>query len=107
MLNPSEIYRELVEAGDAWAAAHEDAEMLRETQKILKAKCMNESEEKSISAKELSAFSDPRYENHVHMMVACGCVEAKAKVRYECLKIQAELMRTAAANERAANRSAT
>lgn len=105
-MNPTDIYQELVTTGDTWADAHEAAEMLRETQKTFKAKLMKESQEKSIAAKELDAISSPDYEQHVISAVKATGDEARARVRYDRTKIQADMWRTLNANERAANRSA-
>ena len=105
--NPASIYQQLTEAGDTWADAHEAAEMLRETQKILKAKLMKQSGEKSISAKELDAISSKEYDDHVKLAVEATGAEARAKVRYERVKILADLWRTQNANQRAAMRDAT
>lgn len=107
MFDPNNIYQQLTETGDSWADAHEAAELLRETQKILRAKLMKESEEKSISAKELDALCNPRYEEHVLKAVKATGTEARAKVRWERDRIQVEVWRTQSATERAANRSAT
>lgn len=107
IITPKTIYQQLVETGDIWAAAFECAETLRETQKILKAKLMKESQEKSISARELDALSNPAYEEHLLLALKAGGKEASAKVGYERIKILADLWRTQNANERAANRNAT
>lgn len=106
-MNPKDIYQELIETGEEWAKAHEAAELLRETQKILRAKLMRESNESSNAAKELSAISNPTYEEHVKMTVNATGEEARARVRYDRVKIQADMWRTLNANERAANRNAT
>lgn len=106
MSQPKTIYEELTITGDDWADKHEAAEMLRETQKILKAKLMRESQEKSISAKELEAFCDARYEVHVISAVKATGDEARAKVKYERAKIKADLWRTQNANQRAIAREA-
>lgn len=106
-LNPNNIYEQLVKAGESWADAQHAAELLEETRKTLIAQLATESNENSIAAREAFAFRHADYKKHIEAMTGSRRQANKAKVRYDSMKILAELKRTEAANERAANRVAT
>lgn len=92
--------------GEAWANTQAAAEILEETKKTLIAQLSLQCNEKSIAAKEMFAYAHPDYTEHLQAMNAARKDANKHKVRYESAKVWAELKRTEAANERAANRSA-
>lgn len=100
-LNPDNIYQKLVEAGDAWAEAHEVAELLEESKKTLISQLAADSTEKSMAGKEAEALRHPDYERHIKAMTVARKAANKAKVRYDSAKVWAELKRTEAANLRA------
>lgn len=106
MLDPKDIHERLVTLGTEWAEENAAAELLEETKKTLIAELMNECNEKSSNAKETYALRQRRYLDHIEGMVAARKAANKSKVRYDSAKVWAELKRTEAANERAANRSA-
>lgn len=107
MLNPENIYERLVKLGDEWADAQEVAELMEETKKTLVSQLASDSDEKSIAARESEALRSDEYKAHIETMVKARKGANKAKVRYDSAKIWSELLRTKAATERAANRSAT
>ena len=106
-INPDDIYRTLVEAGEAWAEAQHLAEHYEETKKTLIAQLATASGEPSVAGREAYALRHPSFIQHTEDMVDARRQANKAKVRYDSAKILAELRRTQAANERAANRYAT
>lgn len=106
MINPHEIYDKLVIAGDDWADKNAAAEIIEETKKIELARLMN-GLEGSHAAKEQQALCNPLYRAFLARMVDARKEANKAKVKYESAKMFAELLRTKAATERVANRSAT
>lgn len=107
MLNPDNIHQRLSELGNEWANAQAAAEILEESKKTLIAQLCTQSDEKSMAAKEMFALSHADYSEHIAAMVAARKDANKAKINYDNSKIWAELKRTEAANERAANRTAT
>lgn len=105
MINPHEVYEKLVTAGDDWANKNAAAEILEEVKKVELARLMN-GLEGSQASKEQQALSDPLYRAFLARMVDARKEANKAKVKYESAKMFAELLRTKAATERVANRSA-
>jgi hypothetical protein len=105
--NPQDIYRELVRLGEAWADANYAAELAEEVKKSLISQLATESPEAAISAREAFALRHPDFRKHIETMVGLRRAANKAKVRYDSAKSYAEMKRTQAANERAANRYAT
>lgn len=106
MINPHDIHERLCSLGQAWAKANYEADLLEETKKTMLAKIMN-GIEGSNAAREMEAQANPLYHDHIARM--CKAREAAniAKVKYDSAKMWAELMRTQAATERAANKYAT
>jgi phosphoribosyl-ATP pyrophosphohydrolase len=96
-----------VKLGEDWSDLNYAADLLEETRKTLISKLANECGETSMAAKDNYALRQGAYDEHVRKMVAARRDANKAKVQYDSAKIWAELKRTEAANERAANRSAT
>lgn len=107
MLNPDHIYQTLVAAGDEWADANAAADILEESKKTILAELMLRSEEKSSAAKETYALSHDDYKRHIKSMVEARRVANRQKVKFDGLKMLAELRRTESANMRAADRYAT
>lgn len=106
LLNPTEIHERLVTLGEEWAESQAAAELLEENKKPLLSQLSLECNEQSAAAKEAFSLRHPDYKKHIDVMVKARKAANKAKVRYDSAKVWSELMRTQAANERAANRSA-
>lgn len=104
--NPTDIYEKLVKLGEEWADTQAAADLLEETRKSVLSQLSTESNETSVAAKESFALRHADYKRHIESMVSTRKAANKARVRYDSAKVFSELMRTAAANERAANRSA-
>ena len=102
MLTPHTIYEQLTTSGDEWVDAFSVAERARQKEKSTLSILMKLSDEKSISAKELDAESDGKYLDACNQLVEAHIKEMAAKIKYERVKIMAEIWRTEAANQRAA-----
>ena len=106
-LNPNEIYEKLVTAGNEWSEANYAAELLEESKKSLLAQLMTKSAAPSRVAAETKALASFAYKEHIELMVSARRDANKARVKYDSARVYSELLRTQAANERAANREAT
>lgn len=106
-INPKEIYENLVTLGTEWAQAKYAHDLLEDARKPLLAKLGAQSNQTTQSAKESYAYSHESYAEHCQKAAEAARIEAIAKVRYNSAITYADLMRTVAANERAANRVAT
>lgn len=104
MFQPQDIYEDLVKLGTEWADAEEVADLLEETKKTLIAQLAAECQEKSVAAKEAYAYAHKEYVEHLKVMTSARKTANRAKVRYDSRRVFAELLRTQAATERAANR---
>jgi len=104
--NPTEIYRQLVESGDAWAEADALARQLEELRKPLLNNLKTQSAEKSDAARETEAYADSEYKQHVEAMCSARLKANKTLVKYNAMKVLAELRRTEQSNIRATMRDA-
>lgn len=107
MLNADNVHEKLVTIGEGWSEMNYAAELLEETKKTLLAQLTLKSSGSSMAAKETEALASGDYDEHIRKMVKARMQANKCKVKYDSAKVWAELKRTEAANERAANRSAT
>jgi hypothetical protein len=106
MINPSEIHKRLSLLGEAWAESNYEASLLEETRKTVLAGLMSKLEG-SQALKEQGALANPSYREHIENMCVARRDADIAKVKYDSARMYAELMRTQAATERAANKYAT
>lgn len=106
IINPQQIYERLATLGDEWAKANYAADVLEETKKPELARLMN-GLEGSHASKEQEALANPLYRAHLARMCEARRDANSAKVKYDSARMWAELMRTQAATERAANKYAT
>ncbi len=104
MLNPDHIYQEMVKLGENWATLNAAAEVLEDTTKTTLAQLASSSKEATNAARETYALGHPEYREHIKSKAEARKAANRAKVQYDSYKVYAELMRTQAANERAANR---
>jgi hypothetical protein len=98
---PERIFAQLNSAGDAWADAQAAAELLEESKKSVLAELMVAQTEGTQSAKEANALASPVYKLHLTNMVSARKEANRARVRFDSMKVLAELRRTQAANRRA------
>lgn len=105
MIDANDIYEKLTKAGNDWAVKNGNADLLEEGKKVILAE-LGRNVDSSYAAKEAYALASPEYKEHVEKMVKARTEANKAKVEYESRKAWVDIMRTNAATERVANRSA-
>ena len=98
--DPDKIYRQLIECGESWVDTNAAAELLEETRKTVLAELMNK-EHGSQNAKESAALANPAYKLHLVNMVTARKEANRAKVRYDSMKVLAEMRRTQESTRRA------
>ena len=100
--DPDRIYQNIVAAGEEWADKEAAAELLEETRKTVLAELMN-AEEKGLSmaARESFALASPTYKLHVTNMVIARKEANKARMRYDAVKVLAEMRRSQESTRRA------
>lgn len=112
--DPAKLTAEVIVIGEEWADQDAAASSLEETKKPLFAKIALENltlgaksgnvgerpKAMSAAAAELHALSDPRYEQHLELMVQARKEANRLRVRYDMGKMKLELMRSLQANMR-------
>jgi len=102
MLNPDQIVRNIVSAGEDWADKESAADLLEETKRTVLAELMNQQPASmSVAAKEQVALADSAYRLHLTNMVSARKEANRARVRYDALKVLAELRRSEESTRRA------
>ena len=99
--DPDRIYKQLADAGEDWADKQAAAELLEETKKSVLAELMNAEVGLSVSARESNALANPAYRLHLTNMVAARREANRARVRYDSMKVLAEMRRTQESTRRA------
>lgn len=99
--DPDRIYHEIVTAGEDWSDKDAAANLLEETRKTVLAELVNQAEGGSIAARESQALADPAFKLHVTKMVAARKEANRAKVRYDAVRVLAEMRRTQESTRRA------
>ena len=99
--DPSRIYIELIATGEHWSNADAAAWLLEETRKPVLAEIKLRSDEKSDAARETVALASTEYREHVAAMVEARRVANLARVRYDAVRMLAEMRRTEQATRRA------
>jgi multidrug resistance efflux pump len=101
-IDPRELTERLRRAGEEWADLNAAAEVLEETKPILLAQIASTHANAGSMAKaEMLAKADPRYADHVGLMVSARKDANKARVKYDSGKAYVELVRSAEASRRA------
>lgn len=103
-MDPQKLSHEIHTAGEAWAEAEAAAQLLEETRKTVLSQIKSKYEG-SDAAKETLALATQDYSDHIKQMVNARREANKARVRWDSLKIYADLMRTKAASARAEMRN--
>lgn len=104
MLIDHDIIERQIKLGLDYAKAKRIAWLAAENIKTVKARLMRKSTAKSASEREQEALSSQEYVEYVEAAVNAGEAEDIAKVHYDAVKAEFELLRTNASTERAANR---
>lgn len=98
--DPEAIYRRLETAGDDWVDKNAAAELLEETKKTVLAELMH-GYQGSTAERERNALADPAFKLHVTKMVAARKDANRARVKYDSVRVLAELRRTQESTRRA------
>lgn len=112
--DPNKLTNEVIKSGEEWADQDAAASNLEETRKSLLAKIQLEFMEQGMrsgalgekpkpmpaSQAELRALCDPRYEQHLELMVEARREAHRSRVRYDLGKLRLELMRSLQATMR-------
>lgn len=98
--NPEAIYQKLNETGDAWVDKNAAAEILEETKKSVLAELMTGFDGPK-TERESKALADPAYRLHLSSMVAARKEANRARVKYDSMRVLAEMRRTQESTRRA------
>ena len=98
--DPTELWKKLVELGEAWADADAAASLLEETRRSVLAEIALHSDGKSVAERETVALSMPAYRDHVRAMVEARRIANKARVNYRAAETWCDMARTAEATKR-------
>lgn len=98
--DPEAIYRRLNDAGDEWVDKNAAAEILEETKKTVIAEIMNGLNGPA-SERERIALADSIYRLHLTNMVTARKDANRARVRYDSVRVLAEMRRTQESTRRA------
>ena len=98
--DPEAIFRRLEDAGNDWADKNAAAEILEETKKTLLAELM-QGFQGSNAERERIALADTTYKHHLRTMVAARREANRARVRYDSVRVLAEMRRTQESTRRA------
>lgn len=98
--DPEKIYHQLNEAGEEWADKDAAANILEETKKTLLAELM-QGFQGSNAERERCALAETTYKLHLKNMVAARKEATRARVRYDSMRVLAEMRRTQESTRRA------
>lgn len=99
--DPTRIYHEIVTSGEDYCDKDAAANLLEETKKSILAKIINSADGGSMAAKESAALADPAYRLHLTQMVSARKEANRAKVKYDAVRVLAEMRRTQESTRRA------
>jgi hypothetical protein len=100
--DPDKIYHQIVTSGEEWADCEAAASLLEETRRTVLAELMNSLDKSmSMAAKESYALADPTYKLHVTNMVTARKEANRTKVRYDAVRVLAEMRRSQESTRRA------
>ncbi len=104
------LIEEVIAAGNAWAEEDASASVLEESKKTQLAQLIMEFSEgakaeggkgMSKAEAELRALADPRYDDHIQMMIAARKTANASRVRYDMGRAYIDLLRSVHATKRA------
>lgn len=98
--DPEAIYRRLEAAGEDWVDKNAAAEILEETKKTVLAERMAEFQG-STAERERNALADSVYKLHLTNMVMARKEANRARVKYDSVRVLAEMRRTQESTRRA------
>ena len=98
--DPEAIFRRLNEAGDDWVDKNAAAEILEETKKTVLAEIM-QGFQGTTAERERNALADAAYKLHLAKMTAARKEANSVRVKYDAVRVLAEMRRTEASTRRA------
>jgi NMD protein affecting ribosome stability and mRNA decay len=98
--NPEAIFAKLNATGEDWVDKNAAAEILEETKKSVLAELMNALEGPK-TEREARALADPTYRLHITNMVTARKEANRARVKYDSMRVLAEMRRTQESTRRA------
>lgn len=98
--DPGRIYQQIIDAGEVWTDCNAAAEMLEENKKSVLAEIMSE-KQGSNPERERQALADAAYRLHLKNMVGARKEANRARVRYDAVRVLAEMRRTQESTRRA------
>ena len=98
--DPEAIYQKLTDAGEEWADKDAAANILEETKKSLLAE-LKVGFTGSDAERERNALAETTYKLHLKNMVAARREANRSKVRYDSMRVLAEMRRTQESTRRA------
>lgn len=97
---PEKIYHQIITAGEEWSDKDAAADLLSETKKTVLAEIMN-GLSGAASERERIALADPIFRLHLTNMVTARKDANRARVRYDAVRVLAEMRRTQESTRRA------
>lgn len=98
--DPNKIYHEIVTTGEKWADKEAAADLLEETKKTVLAELM-QGYQGSNAERERQALANPAFRLHITNMSAARKEANLERVRYDAVKVLAEMRRTQESTRRA------
>lgn len=98
--DPERIFQQLIDAGEDWSDKDAAANLLEETKKTLLAELM-QGFDGSNAERERCALADVTYKLHLKNMTAARKESNRARVRYDAMRVLAEMRRTQESTRRA------
>jgi hypothetical protein len=101
--DPDKFFYQVIGAGNDWSDKNAAADLLEESKKSILAELMNghASTASAQSARESLALADPVYRLHITSMVTARKEANRARVKYDAMKMLAELRRSQESTRRA------
>lgn len=103
-LDPEKIFLELEKAGNSWSDLNAAADILERAEKSLLSGIMLDKMQdgtKTVSKAEAEALASPTYQEHITQSIEARRLANRAKVRFDALKMLAELRRSEESTRRA------
>lgn len=102
-INPTQIYQQMLEAGEDWADKEAAASLLEETKKSLRSSLATEKiqQGESAAASEAHAEASEQYRQHLEDMVEARRLANRARVKWISVQTYNKLIQTKEATARA------
>lgn len=97
---PEKIYHQIVTTGEDWTDKEAAAELLEETKKTVLAELMQDYQGSNVE-RERQALANPSYKLHLTNMTVARKEANRARVKYDAVRVLAEMRRTQESTRRA------